>query len=68
MDVVFVDVWQNPDAATAYAVEAIPTQIFLDGTGRELYRHQGFMAKPDILAMWKQLGYDLGSASLSPVS
>jgi len=65
MDVVFIDVWKDPEAGTPYGVELIPTQIFFDGAGRELYRHQGFFAKDDILAMWKQLGYDVKAARVS---
>jgi thioredoxin 1 len=68
MDVVFIDVWKDPDAGTPYGIDIIPTQIFFDGAGRELYRHQGFIAKADILAMWKQLGYEFGTPSVPPVS
>ncbi len=68
LDVVFIDVWKNPDAGTPYGVDIIPTQIFFDGAGRELYRHQGFLAREDILAMWKRLGYDFRVAGLPPVS
>jgi len=41
-------------------VEMIPTQIFLDASGKELFRHTGFFGKEDILAKWKELGVDLG--------
>ena len=60
MDVEFIDVWQNEDAGKQYGVEMIPTQIFFDATGKELYRHTGFIGKEDILAKWKELGVDLG--------
>ena len=59
LDVEFVDVWQNPDAASRHGVESIPTQIFFNAAGKELYRHQGFFAKEDILKKWKELGVDL---------
>ena len=59
LEVTFIDVWQNPDAGKAYRVEMIPTQIFLDADGRELFRHTGFFAKADILAKWQELGVDL---------
>ena len=59
MQVDFIDVWQNPDAGKQYAVKMIPTQIFFDAKGQEIYRHEGFFAKEDILAKWKQLGVDL---------
>jgi thioredoxin 1 len=59
MEVVFVDVWQNPDAGKAYNIEMIPTQIFFDADGKELFRHVGFFGKEDILAKWKELGVEL---------
>ena len=59
LDVVFIDVWENGEAAKQYGVESIPTQIFFNETGKELYRHVGFMAKADILAKWKELGFNL---------
>lgn len=55
----FIDVWQNPDAGKKYGIEMIPTQIFYDATGKELFRHAGFFAQEDILAKWKELGVDL---------
>jgi thioredoxin 1 len=55
----FIDVWKNPDAAKQYGIEVIPTQIFYDTTGKELFRHIGFFAKEDILAKWKEFGVDL---------
>jgi len=59
LQVDFIDVWKNPDEAPKYNVTTIPTQIFFDPDGRELYRHVGFFAKEDILAQWQRLGYDL---------
>ncbi len=55
----FIDIWKNPDAGKEYAVEMIPTQIFYDTAGKELFRHVGFFGKEDILAQWKALGIDL---------
>ena len=52
----FIDVWQNEDAAKKYGVETIPTQIFFDASGKELFRHTGFYSKEAILAKWKELG------------
>jgi thioredoxin 1 len=59
LNVEFIDVWVNPDAAKPYGIEVIPTQIFYDAQGKELFRHVGFFAKEDILAKWKELGVDL---------
>jgi thioredoxin 1 len=59
LEVEFIDVWNNPDAGKQYGIEVIPTQIFYDATGKELFRHIGFFSKDDILAKWKELGVDL---------
>jgi thioredoxin 1 len=57
----FIDVWKNPDAGKAYKISLIPTQIFFDAAGKELFRHEGFFSKQDILAKWKELGVNLKS-------
>jgi thioredoxin 1 len=36
----------------------IPTQIFFDADGNELFRHEGFYARADMLAKWQELGYE----------
>ena len=55
-EVVFIDVWENPEAAKPYDINLIPTQIFFDAAGQELWRHEGFLAKEDILAKWSEFG------------
>ena len=57
-----IDVMENKDTAVKLGIRAIPTQIFLDASGRELYRHTGYFAKHAILAKWKQLGVDVDKA------
>ena len=57
-----VDVWKNPDAAKEYGIRVIPTQIFYDVSGKELFRHVGFLSKEDILAKWKDLGITIEKA------
>ena len=55
----FIDVWKNPDEAPKYGIKLIPTQIFFDASGKELFRHEGFYSKEDILSKWAELGLDL---------
>jgi len=59
MEVVFIDVWQDKNAGAKYGIESIPTQIFYDASGKELFRHEGFFAKEEILAKWKELGVQI---------
>ena len=59
LDVVFIDVWENKQAGEQYGIRMIPTQIFYATNGKELFRHEGFFSKEDILAKWKELGVTL---------
>lgn len=61
LQVDFIDVWKDEAAGVQYGVSSIPTQIFFDATGKELYRHVGFMAKDDILRKCRELGFTLNS-------
>jgi thioredoxin 1 len=58
LEVLFIDVWKKPEEAERYGVQLIPTQIFFDTGGKELFRHEGFFSKEDILAKWKDLGFE----------
>jgi len=59
LEIVFIDVWEDPDAGKKHGINVIPTQIFYDAAGKELYRHEGFFGKDNILAKWKELGVAL---------
>lgn len=37
-------------------IRVIPTQIFYDASGKEVYRHEGFMPRKDILEQFAKLG------------
>lgn len=63
LEVVFIDVWKKRDEGTRYGIQLIPTQIFYDASGKELFRHEGFYAKKDILAKWAELGVVLRAPS-----
>jgi thioredoxin 1 len=59
LQVDFIDVWKNPQEGPKYKIRVIPTQIFFDASGKELFRHEGFFSKEDILAKWKGFGVNL---------
>ncbi len=65
LEVVFIDVWQNPDAGKQYGIKLIPTQIFYGPDGKELFRHEGFFSREDILKKWKEQGFDFATADVS---
>ncbi len=41
--VIFIDVTKDHGAARKFGIRAIPTQIFFDSTGQEVWRHAGFL-------------------------
>jgi thioredoxin 1 len=54
--VIFIDVWKNPAPARQTGIRVIPTQIFYDKQGKEVGRHQGFLDKKSIVAVFEKLG------------
>jgi len=47
---------EDPSAASRYGIYLIPTQIFIDGSGKEVYRHEGYLSKEAIMSILKDMG------------
>ena len=56
IQVVFYDVWKTPKYAKDYGIQMIPTQVFMDKNGDEVFRHVGFFAKEAIIKALKDKG------------
>jgi len=56
-EVVFIDAWKEPETANPYRFRVIPTQIFFDAAGKELFRHEGFYSREQILGKWREIGF-----------
>ncbi len=56
LEVIFIDVRKNHDAAQKFGVYVIPTQVFLDKNGKEFHRHIGFYGYEEIVPMLKKAG------------
>ena len=54
--IVFIDVWKHKEQAGRFGIRAIPTQIFYDQKGDEVYRHVGFMGEQDIVNQLNKMG------------
>lgn len=59
LKVEFIDVWKDRKAGETYKISSIPTQIFYDAKGKELFRHVGYISEADIVAKFKDLGIKL---------
>lgn len=55
-DVEFIDVWENKSAGEPYGIRMIPTQIFFDAAGKEVFRHEGFFPMEDIQKQFESMG------------
>lgn len=56
--ILILDVDEYRSLSRKYRVMVIPTQVFFDSNGKEVYRHQGFMSEADIIAKLKELGVE----------
>ena len=56
--VVFYDVWtpEGRPYGQEYNIRVIPTQIFMDRSGKEISRHEGFYPKEKLIKMLKEKG------------
>jgi len=56
LDVIFIDVRQDNKTGRRFGVHMIPTQVFLDKTGKEFHRHIGFYSYEEITPVLKKNG------------
>jgi len=55
-DIIFIDVWENKQPAQRFKIRAIPTQIFFNAQGEEVYRHVGFLDEKSIVGQLTKMG------------
>lgn len=60
LNVKFIDVIKDREAAEPYKIRVMPTQVFLDKNGDEFHRHEGFYPEEEIDSLLQAHG-------LSPV-
>jgi len=51
-----IDLREDGQAASKYGIRVIPTQIFFDSEGKEVWRHEGFLPKDQIVAKFTEMG------------
>ena len=54
--VIFFDVREDMAPARRFGIRAIPTQIFFNKDGKEVYRHEGFLSEEEIVRRFKDMG------------
>ncbi|MCF8127297.1 MAG: thioredoxin family protein [Deltaproteobacteria bacterium] len=58
LSVIFIHVKENQMLAARFGIRAIPVQVFYDGKGKEVFRHQGFYAEAEVLKQLKKMGVE----------
>jgi len=69
--IIFIDVWKNTQQSQRFEIRAIPTQIFFDKQGNEIFRHVGFFDETSIVAQLTKMGVeapDVNQPSTSLIS
>lgn len=56
--IVFIDVWENKEQAPRFKVQVIPTQIFFNEKGEEVFRHVGFFGEKSIVEQLTKMGIE----------
>ena len=59
VQVVFHDVWEDQAPAEQYKIRMIPTQVFLDESGEEFFRHEGYFPKEEVETLLLNRGLTL---------
>ena len=54
--ILIIDVYKHKELAGEYRVQVIPTLVFFDKTGKEVYRHMGAWDKASIVGKLKEAG------------
>lgn len=58
VDVRIINIYDEKALASQYRIQIIPTQVFLDTTGKELWRHVGVLTRDSILLKFKEYGFN----------
>lgn len=56
--IVFINLLEDPGQKYRYRLKALPTQIFFNPEGEEVFRHTGFMAEKAIVAQLEKMGVE----------
>jgi thiol-disulfide isomerase/thioredoxin len=55
-ETIFINVAKDSKGTQEFGINVVPTQIFFDANGKELYRHIGFFSKEEILNTFESYG------------
>jgi len=57
VDIRIINVYEDKERTQQFHIVTIPTQVFIDAQGKELFRHVGVYPRDSIEARFKQYGF-----------
>jgi thioredoxin 1 len=67
VDIRIIDVYKEKDQTAKYKIVTIPTQVFIDAAGKELYRHIGVYPRDSIETCFKRFSFPVVPSTAPPV-
>jgi thioredoxin 1 len=56
LEVLIIEIQKNQQLAAEYRIQVMPTVVFIDKAGKEVFRHQGFMSEEKIKEQLAKMG------------
>ena len=66
VDIRIINVYEQTELTKQFRITVIPTQVFIDAAGKELYRHIGVYPRDSIEAKFKESSFPLVSGTSAP--
>ena len=66
VDVRIIDVYKEKDLTRQFRIVTIPTQVFIDAAGKELYRHIGVYPRDSIETCFKKFSFPVVPSTAPP--
>ena len=58
LEVLIIEIQKNQQLAAEYQIQVMPTVVFIDKVGQEVFRHQGFMSEEKIKEQLARMGVE----------
>lgn len=66
VDIRIINVYEDRERTQQFRIVTIPTQVFIDAAGTELFRHIGVYPRDSIVAKFKEFGFPVVSGASAP--
>jgi thiol-disulfide isomerase/thioredoxin len=63
VDIRIINVYEDKERTQQFRIVTIPTQVFIDAEGKELFRHVGVFPRDSIEAKFREFGFPVASGT-----